>query len=139
MLNTATRTAKIEMPAFGAREMVARSLGAAASAAPDADAQASRLHAEWLAVYEAYEATKEDESPSFKALVKLQGEILALPVTTAAGLALKILVITNFGEFELADEYLDAILADCERIAGVNTPPRLAAHRAIHGSWRHRG
>lgn len=114
-----------------------RPLGTAASTAPDPDAEVFELYRQWLAAYESYSAT--EDTKDFNEFCRLQDAILPVPVCTGAGLSIKILVFTNFGEFDLEDEYLDAVLADCERLAGATPPPSLTAHRAMHGSWRHRG
>ncbi|WP_284278571.1 hypothetical protein [Mesorhizobium huakuii] len=59
----------------------------------------------------------------------IERNIANLPATTVAGLSAKLLAVTNYGEFDLAEEWLLPILTDADRLAGIFPPAPLLGWR----------
>lgn len=96
----------------------------AAHLAPAGDERLHQLMAEWQAAYDAANDGAHPEAlpdPLMDRLYAIEGEAAAICPATLEGLAIKLLLLTNYGEFDL-DEFRAGLLAEAEAITGYAPP-----------------
>ena len=93
-----------------------------AATAPGEDAMFHKLFADWRA---AYLIANDDYSDSAcESLWAIEDQMAAMCPTTAAGLAIKFLVMTSYGEFDLDSDRAQTLFADAKAITGMPDPWR---------------
>lgn len=103
---------------------IAAALPLPALASPASDERLHQLMAEWQAAYDAASDGAHPEGlpdPLMNRLYEIEGEAAAIRPTTLEGLAIKLLLLTNYGEFDL-DDFRRALLAEAEAITGYAPP-----------------
>lgn len=92
------------------------------------DAAMADLHA-WRLAYDAsYDEV--GTGPLWDAKCAMDNRIMAQPASTGIGFAVKLLVLTEYGEHDLERDRLRSILDDAKRVVGVAEPEKMAAWRA---------
>jgi len=88
---------------------------------------------EWRKAYD--KAGEEDEcGPLWDEKCAVVDRIRDRPANTAAGLAVKLLVLSEYGDFSIEDQALQRLLEDAGRIVDVPMPTRMAALNARQGA-----
>lgn len=88
---------------------------------------------EWRRAYDAASAegaVGSEVGPLMRYLLSLDKQAMSMPAADTRELAAKILIMSDYGENDIEDERLEALLADAERIVGIPMPATLAAFRA---------
>jgi hypothetical protein len=90
--------------------------------APTLDGRLHQLIVKWRAEYDAVSTTDVNASETHMArLYAIEHEAAAIRPVTVEGLAIKLLILTNYGEFDL-DGPGSGLLPEAEEIAGYSPP-----------------
>ena len=95
----------------------------AAHPAPASDERLHQLMAEWRAAYDAVSAApaEAEGDAQMQRLYAIEREAVGIRPATLAGFAIKLLLLTNYGEFDL-DDFRAGLLTEAEAIAGYAPP-----------------
>lgn len=106
---------------------------AVASSLDATEAKLSGLMVAWRRQYDIASTSPEvrdgEPDPESDRLFAIEDEVAGILPTTVAGFALKLLILTNFGRFDL-DGPAEVILADAETIAAVPAPSTMKREEA---------
>jgi hypothetical protein len=88
---------------------------------PKGDERLHQIIAQWRSEYDAVAAAAASGDVSMDQLWALENETAAIRPVTLEGFAIKLLLLTNYGEYDL-DGRRDRLLAEAEAIAGYAPP-----------------